>query len=225
MPKGRFIVIDGTDGSGKATQVAILEERLKKEGQQVAVVDFPRYDQPSSFFVKKYLNGEYGSLEEIGPKLGSIFYALDRFDAKFEIKKQLEAGKILLANRYVSANMGHQGSKITDPQTRKEFLDWLYNLEYDLLQISRPDLNIILHVSPEISQQLVDKKGHRDYVGGQKRDLHEASLAHLQAAEAAYLYVAKTYPDFCLIECVKNEQIMSKEEIHELIWEKVKELL
>ncbi|MBT6691376.1 thymidylate kinase [Candidatus Parcubacteria bacterium] len=225
MKKGKFIVIDGTDGSGKATQVGILEERLKKEGYDVAVIDFPRYGHPAAYFVEKYLNGEYGGVEEVGPKMGSTFYALDRFDAKPETKKFLEQGKIVLANRYVSASMGHQGSKISDLNKRKDFLDWLYELEYDILQIPKPEANIILHVTADISQKLVDKKGHRDYVGGEKRDLHEGNLEHLKAAEATYLQIAKDYPDFDLIECVKDGEIMTREDIHELIWAKVKELL
>jgi len=121
--------------------------------------------------------------------------------------------------------MGHQGSKISDLNKRKDFLDWLYELEYDILQIPKPEANIILHVTADISQKLVDKKGHRDYVGGEKRDLHEGNLEHLKAAEATYLQIAKDYPDFDLIECVKDGEIMTREDIHELIWAKVKELL
>ncbi|RJQ35445.1 thymidylate kinase [Candidatus Parcubacteria bacterium] len=223
--KGKFIVIDGTDGSGKATQVKILEERLKKEGHDVVVVDFPRYGNPSAFFVTKYLNGEYGQAEDVGAKRGSLFYALDRYDAKFQMEKDLAEGKIILANRYVSANMGHQGGKISDPDKRVEFLKWLYELEYEILGIPKPDANIILHVSAKISQELVDKKGHRDYVGGEKRDLHEADIKHLQMAEQTYLWVTDNYPEFFLVECVKDDQIMTREEIHELIWAKVKELI
>ncbi|PLX24437.1 thymidylate kinase [Candidatus Parcubacteria bacterium] len=222
---GKFIVIDGTDGSGKATQVGILEERLKKEGHDVAVVDFPQYGNPSAFFVEKYLNGEYGSAEEVGAKRGSMFYALDRYDAKSSMEKDLASGKIILANRYVSANMGHQGGKISDPDKRAEYLKWLYELEYEILGIPKPDANIILHVSAKISQELVDKKGHRDYVGGEKRDLHEADIQHLKMAEETYLWIVENYPEFSLVECVKDDKIMSREEIHELIWVKVKDLI
>jgi len=225
MNKGKFIVIDGTDGSGKATQVAILKERLAKEGHDFAAVDFPRYNEPSAYFVAQYLKGEYGTAEEVGPHRGSMFYAIDRFAAKAQMIKDLESGKILLANRYVSANMGHQASKISDPEERKIFLDWLYDLEYNIFGIPKPDINIILHVSAAVGQELVDQKGHRDYVGGQKRDLHEGDIKHLSAAEATYLEIAKAYPDFVLIECMRDSQIMSREEIHELIWAKVKDLL
>lgn len=225
MNQGKFIVIDGTDGSGKATQIAILRERLVKTGHEVAVVDFPRYSEPSAYFVTEYLKGKYGTAEEVGPKLGSMFYAIDRFAAKAEMLKDLASGKILLANRYVSANMGHQAGKIVDPVERKKFLNWVYDLEYNIFQIPKPDINIILHVSTSVNQELVDKKGHRDYVGGHKRDLHEGDIKHLLAAEVAYLELAKTYPDFVLVECMRDNQIMSREEIHELIWAKIKELL
>ena len=225
MKQGKFIVIDGTDGSGKATQVGFLKERLKKEGYDVAIVDFPRYGEPSAIFCQKYLNGEYGTAEEVGAKRGSMFYAIDRYDTKFEMEKDLAAGKILLANRYVSASMGHQGGKIVDPQEREKFIRWLYELEYDIFGIPKPDINLILHVAPEIGQKLVDKKGHRDYVGGNKRDIHEADLEHLKMAEESYLWIVDNYPEFGLIKCVKDGQIMTREEIHQLVWEKVKELL
>jgi len=225
MKRGTFIVIDGTDGSGKATQVKILEDRLKKEGREVVVVDFPRYGNPSAFFVEKYLNGQYGTAEEVGSQITSIFYACDRYDAKFEMQQHLAEGKILLANRYVSANMGHQGGKISDKKERQIFLEWLYNLEYNIFGLPKPDINIILHVAPEIGQRLVDQKGHRDYVNGRKRDLHEKDINHLKMAENAYLDIAQNYPDFILIECVKENQIMSREEIHQIIWDKVQSLL
>jgi dTMP kinase len=225
MKKGKFIVIDGTDGSGKATQVGILEERLKKEGYDVVVVDFPQYGNPSAFFVEKYLNGAYGSAEEVGAKRGSLFYALDRYDAKTQMEKYLQEGKIVLANRYVSASMGHQGGKINDENKRAEFLKWLYELEYEVLGIPKPDANIILHVSAKIGQELVDKKGHRDYVGGEKRDIHEADIEHLKMAEQSYLWIVDNYPEFSLIECVKDDQIMTREDIHDLIWAKVKDLV
>ncbi len=225
MSKGKFIVIDGTDGSGKATQVEILKNRLEKEGREVMIVDFPRYDKPSGIFCTKYLNGEYGQLKDISPEQGSLFYAMDRFDAKKEMIDHLSRGKILLANRYVSASMGHQGSKIADLVERKNFLDWVEDLEYSILGIPRPDATLILHVPAEINQELVDKKDPRDYVNGKKRDLHESDLNHLKSAEATYLQIARDYPNFHLIECVKDGRLMSREDIHELIWAKVKDLL
>jgi len=218
---GKFIVIDGTDGSGKATQAEILVQRLKAEGKDVEITDFPQYGQKSAGLVEEYLNGKYGGAAEVDPRVASTFYAVDRYDASFKMRQWLTEGKIVVSNRYVTANMGHQGSKFTDPIERQKYLDWLYNLEYEIFKIPKPDLNIILHVPAEIAQKLVDHKGHRDYIGEKKRDIHEADINHLKAAEQTYLEVARTYPNFILIECVKDGKIMSREKIAELVWQEV----
>jgi len=219
--QGKFIVIDGTDGSGKATQTELLVERLKKEGYQVEIADFPQYGTKSAGLVEEYLNGQYGTAQEVGPYRASIFYACDRYDASFKIKKWLEQGKIVIANRYVTSNLAHQGGKIADHQERNIFFNWLLKLEYDIFAIPKPGLNIILHVESRIAQQLVDYKGHRDYINGHRRDLHEADLEHLHEAEKIYLEIASNYPGYKLIECTQHGQIMSKENIHRLIWQEV----
>ena len=104
---GTFIVIDGTDGSGKGTQTTRLADRLRAEGRDVVVVDFPRYGNPSAYFVERYLRGEYGELKSIDAYRASLFYALDRYDASFEIRAALDRGAIVVSNRYVLANKGH----------------------------------------------------------------------------------------------------------------------
>ena len=124
---GKLFVIDGTDGSGKQTQFAKLQERLSKEKIDYKTVSFPNYDSPSSSLVKMYLSGEFGSdAKKISPYIASTFYAADRF-ATF--KKQYEEyynnGGIILADRYTTANMVHQAGKIHDKEERKKFLDWL----------------------------------------------------------------------------------------------------
>ena len=222
---GKFIVIDGTDGSGKATQTKILVERLVSLGFKVEMVDFPQYGKKSAGLVEKYLNGEYGEADEVGPYRASIFYACDRYDASFKIRKWLEQGKIVIANRYVTANMGHQGGKIANPLERKNFFAWLYELEFGIFNIPKPDLNIILHVDAAVAQAMVDQKGHRDYIHGKKRDIHEADINHLRRAEQVYLEIADSFPDFSLIECTRDGQIMSREEIHNLIWREIGETI
>jgi dTMP kinase len=222
---GKFIVIDGTDGSGKATQTKILVERLESLGFEVEMVDFPQYGEKSAGLVEKYLNGEYGEADEVGPYRASIFYACDRYDASFKIKKWLKQGKIVVANRYVTANMGHQGGKIANPLERKNFFSWLYELEFEIFNIPKPDLNIILHVDAAVAQAMVDQKGHRDYVHGAKRDIHEADINHLRRAEQVYLEIANSFPGFSLIECTRDNQIMSREEIHNLIWQEIGEII
>jgi dTMP kinase len=219
--RGKFIVIEGTDGSGKGTQVDLLVERFKKEGLPVEVIDFPQYGKPSCIFVEKYLRGEYGTAEEVGPYRGSLFYALDRYDKSFEVKKLLSEGVNIVANRYVSANMGHQAGKIDNLSDRDKYLEWLHHLEYELCDIPKPDQTIFLFVPPEIGQKLVDQKESREYTKGKKRDIHEADLNHLKKASEAYFYVAEKY-GWTTINCTKDGEMLSRGVIHNLIFESVK---
>ena len=222
--KGAFIIIEGTDGTGKGTQTQKLVEFLKKEGKPVETFDFPQYGQPSCHFVESYLNGKYGT--DVNPYTASLFFALDRHEASAKIKQALSEGKIVVSNRYVASNMGHQGGKIDDAKKRQEYFTWNDNIEYTILGIPRPDLNIILHVPAEIAQQLVDQKASRAYVGGQKRDLHEQDIGHLKRAEQVYLEMTKLFPEhFTLISCMNKDKLMSIDEVHAKIVDIVKKLL
>ena len=214
---GKLIVIDGTDGSGKATQLDLLKNRLEQEGYEVMVADFPQYNQKSAGLVEEYLSGKYGQADDITPYQASIFYAADRYDASFQIREWLKDGKIVLANRYVSANMGHQGGKIKNPLERKAFFNWLYELEYKLFNIPRPNLSLILHVEAEISQRLAKERARSDWSGSAK-DIHENNLEHLKNAEKVYSEIADTYPEFRLVNCTRDGQIMTRDEISLLVW-------
>jgi len=222
MGKGVFIVIAGTDGSGKTVQTKKLVENLNKEGKDVETIEFPQYGHKSAGLVEEYLNGKYGTSEEVGPYRASIFFACDRYDASFQIKQWLEQGKIVIANRYVSANMGHQAGKIKDKEERDKFLEWLEDLEFNIFGIPKPDLNILLYMPPEIGQELVDKKGHREYVGGKKRDIHEADLNHLKNAAEAYKYCAEKFK-WLVINCAPNKKLREIEDISREVLKKVKE--
>ena len=218
MRQGHFIVLEGTDGSGKGTQTEMLVQRLKQDGRQVEVISFPRYGEPSCALVVYYLNGKLGSLQDISPYRGSVFFAIDRYAASFKIRSWILEDKIVICNRYVGSNMGHQGRKMKTPEERQRYFDWNYDFEYNIMGIPKPDLNIVLHVTAEISQALVDKKGSREYLGGKKRDIHEDDINHLRNAESAYLQIAKSFPEFRLIECVENGQILAREVIFNKIY-------
>ncbi len=213
-------MLEGTDGSGKTTQTEMLVKKLANEGHNVEQISFPQYGEKSASLVEDYLNGAFGTAEEVGPYRASIFYAVDRYSAKKKIETWLDAGKIVIANRYVASNMGHQGGKISDPTKRQEYFDWNYNLEYTIFDIPKPDVNIILHVTPDISQQLVDKKDERTYLrDGKTRDIHEDDLNHLRDAEQAYIDIAKRFQEFTLIECVEDNAMLPAKIIHGRMWD------
>jgi len=211
-----FVVIDWIDWSGKWTQVKLLEEKLKAMWKKVKILDYPRYGEKSAFAVEKYLNWEYG--KDIGAKAASIFYAIDRFDDSFNIKRDLSDYDLIISNRYVSASMIHQAGKIQDKQERQDFLDWLYDLEYNIFKINKPDLTIFLNVSPEMSQELVLKKQQREYLkGGKKMDLHEEDKNHLKNAWQAAMDVVKKFDDWVKIDCERNGEMREINEINEEI--------
>jgi dTMP kinase len=216
--KGKLIVIDGTDGSGKGTHSGMLIERLTKEGRRVSLADFPQYGKTSAYFVEKYLRGEYGTLSEMSAKKASLFYALDRYDASFAMRDELVKGHIIVSNRYVSSNMGHQAGKLRDYDERKECVAWLRELEYGILDMPKPDANILLYVPPEIGQQLVDKKAARAYIEGKKRDIHEADINHLRQAAESYMEVAQS-EGWKVVDCMSaSGELRTREDIHEEIY-------
>ncbi len=227
MKKGLLIVLDGLDGSGKGVQTKLLIDRLRKDNLEVEMADFPQYGNWSSAFVEKYLRGEFGSLQEISAKKASLFFALDRYAASFKIKQLLLDGKIVISNRYVSANKGHQLGKLSAEDERKHFLSWVNEMEYSILGIPIPHLTFFLHMKPDIGQRLVDQKQERSYTQGLKRDIHEADLNHLKNAERAFLFCLKNDPieNWQHIICFENDEPRAVESIHEEIYEKVKKLL
>jgi dTMP kinase len=224
MKRGKLIVIDGTDGSGKATQTVILARRLRQDGYSVVVEDFPQYGKKSAGPVEDYLNGSYGPAHAVGPYLPSIFYAVDRFAASERIRKSLAGGKIVICNRYVTANLAHQGGKISSPRKRERFFRWVIDLEYRLFRLPRPDLNLILHMPAVVAQKLVGKKATRVYLRGKKRDIHEKDLGHLRAAERVYLEIAKRF-GYPVVECYVRGRILSRAEVASLIRNAIKKHL
>ncbi|MBM3251062.1 MAG: thymidylate kinase [Candidatus Nealsonbacteria bacterium] len=232
--KGKLIVLEGLDGSGKSTQCKLLIKGLKKEGYKVETIDFPRHGEKPAWLVDEYLRGRYGTAKEVGPYRASIFYALDRYDAGSQIRKWLKEGKIVIADRYSASNIGHQGGKIKNRKERKRYFDWLYNLEYEILNIPKPDYNFILKTSPEFSLRLANKitdkekqARRRVYLDkSEKKDIHEKDKKHLQEALRSYLHAAREFPeDFKIIECLEKGKLLSPETIHQKIWKIIKNIL
>ncbi len=213
-----LIQIEGTDGSGKTLQTQLLKKRLKEDGHAVKEISFPQYGTPSAVMIEEYLHGKLGSAEAVGAKRASILYAVDRWAASETIAEWLTNGTIVIANRYVASNMGHQGGKIRNKAEREAFFEWAHTLDYTTFGIPKPDFTLFLHMPPEMSQILVDKKDARSYLQGKMRDIHENDIMHLRHAEEAYLHLLEYFNDFTSIACTKDDTLRSPEDIHEEIY-------
>ncbi|MDO8603861.1 MAG: deoxynucleoside kinase [bacterium] len=221
MKKGKLIVIDGIDGSGKATQVALLAKRLKKEKIKVQTIDFPRYQD--NFFgalIGEYLSGKYGDFTAVDPRVASVLYAGDRFETSSKIRKWLDAGYVVIADRYVSANQIHQGGKISDTKERKEFLKWLDTMEYSVFKLPRPDMVIYLDVPFEVSKEWLKSKvaqRKKAYLKGRK-DVAEENLRYLENSRNAALDLYKQNRGWEKVECCKGNVCMFPEQVHEQVF-------
>ena len=225
MNKGKFIVFEGIDGSGKSTQAKLLLRNLKKAGFKTAFIHFPQYGTKAGGLVEEYLSGKYGKASEVSPYQASIFYSCDRFDASFQIRKWLKQGRVVVSDRYIGSNVGHQGGKIKDKKERKKYLQWLYNLEYNIFNIPKPDLTFILKVPANIGKSLSQKvaktlrRATKATYLGKKIDIHERDIDHLTNTERSYLQWIEEFPkDFQVIECFQNQKLLSAEKISQKIW-------
>lgn len=229
MKKGKLIVLDGADGSGKATQAKLLLARLKKEGYRVKALDFPQYEK--NFFGKlvgECLAGEYGDFIALDPHIASTLYAADRFESKKTLEKWLKDGNVVVLDRYVSANQIHQGGKITDDKARRNFLKWLDTMEFQVYGIPRPNLVLYLDVPQNISEKLLahGKQGLSvNKAAKGKKDLAETNKAHLLAARESALKIVRSGNNWKRISCAPKGELLSREVIAESIWKQVMGIL
>jgi dTMP kinase len=228
MKNGKLIVIDGTDGSGKTTQVVLLTESLKKEGYKVKVVDFPEYYK--NFFGKfigHCLSEQYYNWLHVHPKIASVMYAADRWESSEELRGWLNSGYVVIANRYVSANQIHQGGKIKSAKKRADFMKWLDEMEYEVFKIPKPDMTLYLSLPIKITLDLLkdrDSKIKRDYLK-KKKDVHESDVDFLINSRKSALKLVKETPNFIKVECSEKGKILSREQIHNLVYKEVKKIL
>lgn len=227
MNKGKLIIIEGSDGSGKATQSQILFERLKEAGVKVRLISFPNYASDSSALVKMYLNGDFGdNPDDINIFAASTFYAVDRY-ASFatDWKKFYEDGGVVVSDRYTTSNMIHQGAKLIGmPEKRQEYLDWLWELEFVKFGLPVPNKVIFLDVKPEVSEKLMKERMNK-ITGDEKKDIHEKNVQFLKDSYDNAHSLDVEY-DWTRIECSVGMTMLTREEIGEKIWVEVsKELV
>ena len=217
MPaRGNFIVLEGIDGSGKRTQLAMLAKALDARGIAFTQISFPNYEGFFGKLVGQFLNGEFGSLAAVDPHFSALLYAGDRLESKPSLESALTVGETVLADRYIASNLAHQGSRVP-LEKRQAFLNWLKRLEYEIYALPPEDLVIYLRLPAAESQRLVGEKGARDYTT-KRRDIQEADLAHLEAASQVYDELSRQ-PHWSTVECwdAAQQSLRSPQSIHEEI--------
>lgn len=226
--KGKLIVIDGTDGSGKATQVALLLKKLKKEGKKVKSIDFPRYYKNLfGKLIAECLAGKHGDFLAVDPQVASVLYACDRRESAAQIQTWIKEGYIVITDRYTSSNMIHQGSKCANWKERKELIRWLKKMEYEVLEVPKPDLIVYLSVPTSFTMTLLKQaQSHRTkrYAEG-AQDQAEQSSTHQQAAHQAAEEIVKSQTNWKKITCIEEGVLLSPGTVNERVFQVVKKIL
>ena len=214
---GKLVVIEGSDGSGKATQARKLFERLSDLEVNVRRVSFPNYESESSALINMYLRGDFGGkAEAVNPYAAATFYAVDRFASFGAWRDFYESGGLILSDRYVGSNMAYQAAKLKKKTERTKFLTWLDYLEHEKFQLPRPDLTIFLDMPPKISAMLRRQRG--------REDIHESDADYMAKIYTTYKEIAQKF-DWKIVNCADKNFPRSSTDIHENILAIVEEIL
>jgi dTMP kinase len=216
----RLIVIEGIDGSGKGTQARRLVDRLRQSGIRTQLISFPRYEV--TFFgraVAAFLNGQFGSLDEVHPFLASLLFAGDRFESRPMLSAALADFDVVVLDRYVASNVAHQAAKLAGAE-RDALCRSINQVEYDLFGMPRPDLVLLLDLNVGAAQTLIAQKPARAYTD-RAADIHEADAEYLTRVRELYLEMARREPNWSVIRCDSQDGLRSIEEISEEVWQLV----
>lgn len=222
MMQGKLIVIEGIDGSGKSTQFELLTKRLEGEGLSFRKVTFPRYDKSSSALLKSYLGGEFGSRpEDVSAHAASVFFFVDRYASfKTDWGEFYRGGGLILCDRYTTSNAIHQGAKLPTEEM-EGFLDWLYNFEFQLMELPKPDAVIYMNIDLKTSLSQMKARQERTGAAG---DIHETHADYLESCLRAGKAASERL-GWKPVQCLENGKMRSIEDIHEEIYQLVKEVL
>lgn len=207
-----FIVLEGVDGSGKSTQIEKLRGMFAERGVESEYVHFPRFDAP--FFgelIARFLRGELGGINEVDPYIVALLYAGDRRDAAAMIRRWLDTGKVVIADRYVYSNIGYQCAKVADETKRAALRRWIFDLEYEYFKIPQPDLSIFLDVPFAFTERKLAEAregADREYLHGAK-DIHESSLAFQKSVRDVYLDAVHHDRDLHVVDCSTADDAMA----------------
>lgn len=210
MQKGKLIVFEGTDGSGKRTQLALLTDFFKQHNTPFATMDFPRYH--GSLFGElagRMLKGEFGSIDQLPSHLAVLPFAADRWILKDNLLGWLAGGKIVVSNRYTASSAVYYGAKLPEDR-RREFIQWVYRMEQDVIGLPKEDLVIYFHLPTNLAQSLINKRA----AAGQPKDIYEKNEQLLATVETVYRDLIAQRSNWRVIECARGNQIRSREDIH-----------
>ena len=223
MSKGKLIIIEAGDGSGKATQTKALYDHLVRDGYRVHRIEFPDYEADSSMLVRMYLRGDFGGhAEDVNAFAASTFFAVDRYASfRMKWKEFYDNGDIILADRYTTSNMVHQAVKLTDAKEREAFLDWLWDFEFVKIGLPVPDKVVFLDMDPHVADKLIAARAEET---GAEKDIHEKDTSYLHRCHAAYLELAEKY-DWSKVICSEGGEPRSIAAIHDEVYEAVKTVL
>lgn len=207
-----LVAIEGIDGSGKGTQAALLQRSLVDDGVTCRLFSFPRYSE--TLFGKAvgdFLNGRFGSLEQVDPHLAALLYAGDRFESRQDVVDAEAAHDVVLFDRYVASNVAHQGAKVAS-NNRQQMTDWISQIEYDIYALPRTDLTVLLDLPVSTASELIARKAARDYTD-RKADIQEADTDYLESVRERYLHLANTEPNWERVDVTRDDTLRSMEEI------------
>lgn len=218
---GKLIVIEGTDSSGKETQTNKLFEKLEKAGKICKKISFPNYESDSSAPVKMYLAGKFGKeAGKVNPYPVSTMYAIDRYASfKENWGKDYAEGKIIIADRYTTSNIVHQAAKFDSESEKNSYITWLEDLEYNKMELPKPDMVIFLNMPTEKAFELMENRNNK-ITGEEKKDIHEKDKEYLKKSYENACSISKKL-NWVEISCVQGQNIKSIDEISEELYNKV----
>ncbi len=224
-----FIVLEGLDGAGKSTQIALLKKYFEEKNIDVNYLHFPRFDSPVfGDLIARFLRGDLGTIDNVHPMLIALLFAGDRKDASSMIKGWLDSGKCVILDRYIYSNIAFQCAKVEDPLESERLRDWIFDMEYNHFAIPKPDLNLFLDVPLSfVGKKLNEERDgdDREYLNG-KKDIHEANLDFQSKVRDRYLKECKRDIDFVRIDCAGiNGEILAADRIYKLLIERIEKLL
>lgn len=218
--KGKLIIIEsGSDGSGKATQSEYLYNRLIKDNIKVRKVEFPNYKSEASALVKMYLRGDFGKDPlDVSPYIASTFFTVDRYASyKKDWEEFYKDGGIIISDRYTTSNMVHQASKFSTKKEKDDFLDWLWDFEFNLYGLPVPDKVFFLDMPVEFTQKLTFNRKNK-ITGEKEKDIHESNRKYLDTTYDNGVYIAKKY-GWERVECIENDKVKTIREISDFIYD------